>query len=58
MAMRLRKFRVSETPPKSRAGLSREERQHKITIATSICYASGIFMLAGGFLFAWMANAN
>jgi hypothetical protein len=57
-ALRLRNFKVNEIAPKSRAGLSREERQRKITIGRRIVYGVSAFMLASAFLFAWMANSN
>jgi len=52
----LRKFKVSEIPPKSRAHLSREDRQRKITIARRIAYGMAVFMLAGAVLIAWLSN--
>ncbi|HEX4488402.1 MAG TPA: hypothetical protein VH088_19140, partial [Terriglobales bacterium] len=58
LGLRLRKFRVSQTPPKSRAGLSREERQQKITTGRRICCGLGVFMLVATFFFAWLANPN
>jgi hypothetical protein len=57
-ALRLRNFQVSEIPPKSRAGLSREQRQRKITIGRRIVYGLSAFLLASAFSFAWMANSK
>lgn len=54
--LRLRGFRVASTPPRPRAHLSREERQHKITITTRICYGAAALMVAGGVLLAWLAR--
>lgn len=55
---KLRHFRVPEKPPASRAGLSLEERQRKITIARRIVLASGVFMLAGALFLAWLENSR
>jgi hypothetical protein len=57
-ALKLRNFKVSEIPPKSRAGVSREERQRKITIARRIVYGVSAILFASTFLFAWIANSN
>ena len=57
-AAKLRHFKVSERPPSSRAGLSVEERQRKIRVATWISFVSGCLMLAGALLIAWLANSN
>jgi len=45
-AVTLRRFKLSEKPPASRAGLSLEQRQAKIKMASWLCVASGIVMLA------------
>jgi hypothetical protein len=55
---KLRHFRVAEKPPASRAGLSIEERQRKITIGRRILFASGCLMLAGAVFLAWLANSR
>ncbi len=54
LGAKLRHFRVREKPPASRAGLSLEERQRKITIARRIVIATAWFMLAGALYFAWL----
>ncbi|WP_263366993.1 hypothetical protein [Edaphobacter bradus] len=56
LGLRLRKFRVPDIPPKSRAHLSREERQHKIKVAERIAYANAVLMLAGAALISWLAG--
>ena len=55
---KLRHFRVAEKPPASRAGLSLEERQRKITIGRRILFSSACFMLAGALFLAWLANSK
>jgi hypothetical protein len=55
---KLRSFKVREKPPASRAGLSVEERQRKVTIAGSITFASGCFFLAGAILLEWLRKSN
>jgi hypothetical protein len=55
---RLRHFKVREKPPASRAGLSLEERQRKITIGRRIVFGSACFLLAGSFLLAWLGNSK
>jgi hypothetical protein len=54
LGLRLRKFKVPETAPKSRAHLTREERQHKIKIAERILYSNAAVFLAGAALLAWL----
>ena len=56
--VKLRHFRVREKPPASRAGLSLEERQRKITIGRRILFASGCLLLAGAVFLAWLANSK
>ena len=57
-ATKLRKFKVPARPPASRAHLSLEERQTKILIASRICVACGILMLAAAVLLFWLENTN
>ena len=52
----LRKFKVSEIPPRSRAHLSREERQQKITIARRLTHGIVVWLLAGAALLAFSAK--
>jgi hypothetical protein len=52
---KLRRFKVSAVPPKSRSHLSIEERQHKIKIAERFSWGLAIFWLAGAALLAWLA---
>lgn len=54
--VKLRNFRVQEKPPASRAGLSIEERQQRIAVATRIVFASGWFFLAGALFLFWIGN--
>ena len=54
LGLRLRKFKVPETAPKSRAHLTRKERQHKIRIAERILYLNAAAFLAGAALLAWL----
>ena len=56
--VKLRNFKVREKPPASRAHLSIEERQRKITIARGIVFGSAWFMLAGALLLAWLGRSN
>jgi hypothetical protein len=58
VASKLRKFKVPDTPPKSRAHLSLEERQRKIQIGTWLCIAGGVVMLAGAGLLLWLENLS
>ena len=51
-------FQLSEISPKLRVGLSREERQKKITVGRRTVYVMSAFMLASRFVFAWMANSK
>jgi hypothetical protein len=51
-------FKVREKPPASRAGLSIEERQRKITIGRWIVFASGWVLLGGAFLLAWLGKSR
>jgi hypothetical protein len=50
LAAKLKRFRVSEKAPASRAMLTREERQRKITIARRIALATGCIMSFGAVL--------
>ena len=54
----LGRFRVSAKPPASRARLSIEERQRKITIARWIIFGSGWVFLAGAGLLMWLQNSR
>jgi hypothetical protein len=45
-AIWFRRFKVPETPPKSRAHLSREERQRRMRVASWVLMFTGILMLA------------
>jgi hypothetical protein len=56
--VKLRHFRVAEKPPGSRAGLSLEERQQKITMGRRVLFASGCLMLGGAAFLAWLANSR
>jgi hypothetical protein len=54
-AVKLRHFRVPERPPASRAGLSVEERQQKIRIASWFSFSCGCLMLALAAYLVWDA---
>jgi len=56
IASKHRRFKVSDVAPKSRAHLSREERQHEITIAGWVCWGLAVFWLAGAALLEWLAT--
>jgi len=56
--LRLRNFRVREKAPASRAGLSIEERQRKVTVATWIIFGLGWIMLVGAVILVWLGNSN
>jgi len=47
-SFRLRKLRLSEKPPASRALLTLEERQAKLKMAANLALAGGAVMLIGG----------
>jgi hypothetical protein len=51
LSIKLRKFKVSEKPPVSRASLSLEERQRKIRVAGWLRFFSGLVMLGVAILF-------
>jgi hypothetical protein len=53
--VRLRHLRVSEKPPASRAGLSIEQRQQKIRMASWISFSCGCLMLALAAYLVWDA---
>jgi len=57
-ATKLGKFKVPSRAPESRAHISVEERQTKIMIASRICVACGILMLAAAVLLFWLENTN
>ena len=58
LTAKLRRFRVPENPPASRAHLSREERQHKVVVASWIAFAGACVFLVGGFVLLWLENSN
>jgi hypothetical protein len=58
IAWKLRNFKVSAAPPKSRAHLSISERQRKIQIAVWLCIAGGLGLIAGAGLLLWLENSN
>ena len=58
LTAKLRRFKVPEKPPASRAHLSREERQHKIVVASWIIFAGAWFFLVGGFVLFWLENSH
>ena len=55
---KLRRFKVSEKPPASRAHLSREERQRKVVVGSWIAFAGACIFLVGGFVLFWLENSN
>jgi hypothetical protein len=57
-ASKLRKLRLSDHPPKSRAHLSLEERQRKIRMAAWLCVVCGFGMIAGAVVLFWLENSN
>jgi hypothetical protein len=56
--VKLGNFKVREKPPVSRAGLTIEERQRKITIGRWIVFTSGWVLLSGAFLLAWLRKSK
>ena len=56
--LRFRDFKVRQKPSASRVGLSIEERQRKVTIATWIIFCLGWFMLAGALILVWLGNSS
>jgi hypothetical protein len=58
VAARLRKFKVSDSPPAARAHLSIEERQRKMRTASMLAVLTGLGLIVGAGLFAWMERAN
>ena len=56
VAAKARKFKVSETPPVSRAGMTIEERQRKVRVGSWIAFAGGCGMLAGGIILAILST--
>ena len=50
LAIALRNFKVPTRPPASRAGLTIEQRQRKITIGRWLLVAGGCVMVAGALL--------
>jgi hypothetical protein len=51
--VRLRRFRVSEKSPASSVGLSIEQRQKRMRIASWVSFCCGCLMLASAAYFAW-----
>jgi len=58
VASRLRKFKASDSPPASRAHLSLEERQRKMRTASMLAVLTGLLLIVGAGLFAWLETAN
>jgi hypothetical protein len=58
VAWRLGKFKVSDRPPASRAHLSLEERQRKMRTASMLAVLTGLGLIAGAGLFAWLERAS
>ena len=58
MTAKLRRFKVPEKPPASRAHLSQEERQRKVVIGSWIAFAVACVFLLGGFVLLWLENSN
>jgi hypothetical protein len=56
--VKLRRFKVSEKPPASRAHLSVEQRQQKIVIGSWISFAIGCVFLVAAIVFTWLENSN
>jgi hypothetical protein len=56
-ASRLRKLKVPDKAPASRAHLSLEQRQRKIHIGTGLTFAGGIVMIAGAVFLVWLGNS-
>jgi hypothetical protein len=57
-ASKLRKFKLSEHPPKAQAHMSIEERQRRVRIGAWLCVAGGFVMIAGAGLIVWLENSN
>jgi hypothetical protein len=58
VSSRLRKFKVSDRPPASRAHLSIEARQRKMRLASMLGVLTGIGLIVGAGLFAWLERAS
>jgi len=58
LTAKLRRFKVPEKPPVSRAHLSWEERQRKVVIGSWITLAGACVFLIGGFVLLWLENSN
>jgi hypothetical protein len=56
-AYKLRTLKLALNPPKSRAGLTYEQRQKKVRVASWLSVAAGGLMLRGAILFAVLGNA-
>lgn len=57
LAASLRKFKLRDKPPSSRAHLSLEQRQHRFRIGTRIIYVMGWMYLAAAALF-WLLEKS
>ena len=55
---KLRHFEVREHPHKSLVGLSREERQRRVTTASWILFGSGWIFLVGAVVLFWLGNSR
>ncbi len=58
LTAKLRRFKVREKPPASRAHLSQAERQRKIVVGSWITFAGACVFLVGGFVIFWLENSN
>jgi len=58
LTAKLRRFKVREKTPASRAHPSQEERQHKIVVGSWIIFAGACVFLVGGFVLLWLENSN
>jgi hypothetical protein len=56
-AYRLRTLKLALNPPRSRAGLTYEQRQKRMRVASWLSMAAGGLMLGGAILFAVLGNA-
>ncbi|MDE3199938.1 MAG: hypothetical protein KGN79_03365 [Acidobacteriota bacterium] len=54
VGLQLRRFKVPQTAPRSRAHLTREERQERIKIAERIAYGLSALLLAAAAVFSWL----
>jgi len=58
LTAKLRRFKVREKPPASRAHLSQEERQRKIVVGSWISFAGACVFLVGGLVLLWLENSK